>query len=357
MTRALHCPPTDLAGEVGTGRLWRKQILRKGRIDYLGRPIVFDDAYLQDLQRAFDERALDQVPLQFADAANAHTEDPERTRGQVVALERTPDGLDAIVALSEDGERVVRDNPGLSVSARILEDHRRVDGKAWPRALAHVLATINPRITGMRPWAQVALSNPDVPVVDLTSATLTERGQSMAELTDEQVAGLLALLDKPNTDPPAADDGDLSDAEWEALLADATADADTPEETPEPVLAGAALSAEAQTAISLANANAQQAQQTAQALQADLERANWAREAQGYVEAGCMPALVELAGQVIAPPVDLANSPADPASVVRRMVEATRGYVDFSVVGSTQADPDAETNALVKAWTDNFGGI
>lgn len=358
MTRALHTPPTDLAGTPAGGRLWRKQILRKGTINYEGRPITFDDAYLAELTRAFDERALDQVPLQFADGRNAHTEDPERTRGHIVALERTPDGLDALVALSEQGEQTVRENPGLAVSARILEDHRRVDGKSWPRALAHVLATINPRITGMRPWAQVALANPDIPVVDLTSATFTERGQSMAELTDEQVAGLLALLDKPAGDPPtgvpaATPDDDLSDAEWQALLADAN---DDPTDASEPQLAGASLSAEAQAAINLANANAEQAAQTAAGLQADLTRSNWQVEAQGYVEAGCMPALVELAGQIIAPPLDLANGTPDPAAVVRQMVEATRGYIDFAVLGTAETDPDAETKALVAAWNANFGG-
>lgn len=359
MSRALHTPQTDLAGTLTGPRLWRKQILRKQTINYDGRPIVFDDNYLDDLTRAFHEQALDQVPLQFADGTNAHTEDPERTRGQIVGLERTPDGLDALVALSEDGERTVRENPGLAVSARILEDHTRVDGKAWPRALAHVLATINPRITGMRPWAQVALANPDIPVVDLTGPTEnpSERGQSMADaLTDEQVAGLLALLDKPAEVAPTgtapAPDEDLTDAEWQALLADAT----DPAVAPEQELAGAALSVEAQAAINLANANALQASQTAAGLQADLTRSAWANEAHGYVEAGCMPALVELAGRIIAPPLDLANTPADPAAVVRQMVEATKGYVDFAVLGTTDVDPDAETKALVKAWTDNFGG-
>lgn len=358
MTRALHTPNTDLAGTPAGGRLWRKQILRKGAINYEGRPIVFDDAYLDDLIRAFDERALDQVPLQFADARNAHTEDPERTRGHIVALERTGDGLDALVALSDQGEQTVRDNPGLAVSARILEDHRRVDGKSWPRALAHVLATINPRITGMRPWAQVALANPDIPVVDLTSSTFTERGQSMAELTDEQVAQLLALLDQPAGDPPTGtpDDGDLTDAEWQALVADANSDPQT-DPVPEPELAGASLSAEAVAAINLANATAQQAAQTAASLQADLDRSSWQNEANRYIEDGCLPSLVNLAGQIVAPPVDLANGAPNPADVARQMVEATRGYIDFGVVGaSSEPDPDAEAKALAQLWVDNFGG-
>lgn len=364
-TLALHTPPSAAVGSQVGPRLWRKQILRKGTINYDGRPIRFDDAYIADLRRAFEEGAFDQVPIQFADDRNTHTEDPERTRGQVVGLEETPDGLDALVSLSEAGEQTVRENPGLAVSARIVEDLNRVDGKRWPRAVAHVLATINPRLTGMRPWAQVTLANPELPVVDLTAATY-QKGGRMADLTDEQVAGLLALLDNPSPtgDTPTEGEGDeLTDAEWEALLAEATAEEEpgegspAPGSQPVPALAGAALSAEAQAAINLANANATQAAQTAAALRADVARQSWANQAQVYIQEGCMPVLVELAGKVISPPIDLANGTIDPVAVVREMVEATRGYIDFGVIGSTATvSPDDEAAAMADAWLDNFGG-
>lgn len=352
-TRALHTPAsTTTAHQVGP-RLWRKQILRKGTINYDGRPIAFDDAYMADLRRAFEDKAFDQVPIQFADDRNAHTEDPERTRGQIVGLEETPDGLDALVELSEAGEQTIRDNPGLSVSARIVEDLKRVDGKSWPKALAHVLATINPRITGMRPWAQVALANPDLPVVDLTAATYT-KGGLMAELTDEQVAGLLALLDNPA--PSGTDPGEVTDEEWQALLAEATASEGDPILEAEPLVA--ALSAEAQAAISLANATATQAVQTASALQADLARANWANQAQTYLEEGCPAFLIELAGQAIAPPIDLANGPVDHAALWRKALDGAKGYIDFGVIGSSETiTPEDETTAMAKAWLENYGGI
>lgn len=54
------------------------------------------------------------------------------------------DGLYVTAQLTERGEAVLRDNPYLGVSARIVEQYRRADGKFYPAAMQHVLATLDP---------------------------------------------------------------------------------------------------------------------------------------------------------------------------------------------------------------------
>src|SRR5689334_465939 len=101
----------------------------------------FTRDYLGMLADAVKARAYDQVPFQLATDTHAHTNDPERTRGQILDLELADDGLYATAEVTEAGERVLRDNPMLGVSARIVESYNRADGKFYPAAIQHVLGT------------------------------------------------------------------------------------------------------------------------------------------------------------------------------------------------------------------------
>jgi hypothetical protein len=175
-----------------------------GEITYKGRQIRFDKEYLTGLVRAFKDKAFNQVPFQLAPDDNKHTNDPERYRGKIVGLEMTNDGLDLLLEPTEAGEELLATNPELGVSARIYEEYQRSDGKVWPQALQHVLATLDPRITGMRSWQQVevpvALSQQigDVEVVDLSDESFggTEGGTDKVAFSKEDRDALLALLKK-----------------------------------------------------------------------------------------------------------------------------------------------------------------
>src|SRR5689334_20837369 len=79
--------------------LYRKQILPKGRIKYNGQELDLNDQLFEEIQTAFNEGALDQVPLQLADDSNKHTMAPERFGGEVKGLELTANGLDAILSV------------------------------------------------------------------------------------------------------------------------------------------------------------------------------------------------------------------------------------------------------------------
>lgn len=208
---ALHSPQDTKPGRMVSlagkpKRLWRKQILPLGSINYDGRQIRFDSAYHRDLVRSFREGAYGQVPFQLADANNTHTNDPERTRGDLVDLRAEKDGLYGYFELPDPS--VVLNNSKLGVSCRILENYTREhDGKKFGRALQHVLGTLDPRITGMKPWESVELSNeldadPAAYTVDLSASFYTEKkdGAEMADATeDKQVVELsTAQLERLN---------------------------------------------------------------------------------------------------------------------------------------------------------------
>jgi hypothetical protein len=219
MIRAM-LSPFDLSAATQTGaRLFRKQILRKGTINYKGQKVTFDEPFLQNVVKAFRRGAYDQVPFVLADPDNRHNMDPERFRGEVKGMELTRDGVDAIIEATPEGAKVIKRNPRLGVSARIVTDMAKADGRSYPVAIQHVLATMDPRLTGMRPWETVDLSDEDedVEVIDLTAAIVKEG--TMATKTRKKAAA------KPKE--ITFDLSQLSDEQFEILLSTAVVEDDT----------------------------------------------------------------------------------------------------------------------------------
>lgn len=224
MTTALQTP-LDFSNARKVGRTrFRKQILPLGSINYKGQRITFDRSFLQEMVRNFKARAYDQVPFVLADGQNRHNEHPENFRGTVADLVLTEDGLDAVLDLSKDGARLVEANPELGVSARIMQGLVKSDGRKFGKVLRHVLATMDPRVTGMRPWQAVDLSMDDgIEVVDLTAETYEGRNSNMPK------SKLRVGSVDPKTKTATLDLSSLSDDEFEALL-------DLGEETEEVVI-------------------------------------------------------------------------------------------------------------------------
>jgi hypothetical protein len=184
-------------------------------VEYKGRTLHFTRDYLGRLVRSFQTRAYDQVPFQLADAQNTHTNDPERTRGEITGMELRDDGLYVTAALTPEGEQVLTANPRLGVSARIVEDYARSDGQHFPAAVQHVLGTLDPRIPGLGAWQAIEAASP-VPdtVIDLTAETFT----------DDRRAGNAGNLTEPASDgtdmegaPTVADLSSLSKEQQERL--------------------------------------------------------------------------------------------------------------------------------------------
>lgn len=339
-------------------RMFRKQVLPFGSFnckDELGRPVTLniDEKYVASLADSFQRRAYDSVKLFLADGNNKHNVDPERARGTVKGLEVTDTGLDAIVELSDAGASLISDHPDIGVSARIVPNVLKSDGRAFPLAIQHVLATVDPVVTGMRPWEAVNLSTEDnaLTVVDLSAESFTQEGPAvMADLDEKQQERLNKLLALPDVQfdalvaapstptDPAAEPDDLSDEQLALLVADAEAAANEPE------TAGAALSTEAQAAIDLANASADEANQRTIDLATTLAASQWQNERQSLLTAGVPAAVLVAVDPILSLPagaIELSNSDGpDPVAALRAVIDACKGIVDLSVIGEATEPAD-----------------
>jgi hypothetical protein len=109
----------------------------------------------------------------------------------------------------------------LGVSARIVENYSRSDGKFFPAAIQHVLGTLDPRIPQLGSWEQVELANnPGTTVydlsgsdwsgIDISPAEIAAVDQAAAEAEEEILYG--------------ADGLELSPEQMDQILADAEAE-------------------------------------------------------------------------------------------------------------------------------------
>lgn len=355
-------------------RVYRKQVLPLGTINYKGQTITFDKAFLTDLAESFNNGAYDQVPFVLADEENRHNMDPERFRGEIKGMELSSDGLDAIVEFTPEGAAVVEQNPRLGVSARIVEGLAKADGRTFKRAIQHVLGTMDPRVTGLRPWTAVDLAvyTAGEQVVDLTEATYEEievpkptgtkpkddekvedaPAKGAAEEETPPVGEAEAEGDTPAEGEQPLDLGQLTDEEFAALLADAESgeEDEEPEEKPE---AGGAVRADLSTSD---NAEVKQMRQ-------DLAKERWDSKRKDLVRRGVPPFMLDLAEPVLSSPdaviIDLSTSddPVDAKAVITALVEGMQGIVDIRPEVGHQVDlsEDNSDAALLAAWENgNF---
>jgi len=357
MTAAVLTPFYDSpAVELGN-RMWRKKLLPVGDVEYKGRLLNFTVPYLKRLAGAFTAKAYDQVAFQLADAQNTHTNDPERFRGAIVAADVEPDGLWITLNPTEAGDRLLKENPELGVSARIVEDYARSDGQRFPAAIQHVLGTLDPRIPGLGAWQAIEAASP-VPdtVIDLSSsefaaaepappappapsqpapAPAVPAAQEPPEgtdampadldgLTDEQKARLAQLLELPDDQLDAlaagglvltpdellaltsAEDGgaggDEDDEDGVAQEISAMSDEEfaamqaeweAEQHQEEPVAAG--LSAEAQFSIDLAVARQEETARELSVITARMREGDYQAEKRKLADLGVPPFITELA--------------------------------------------------------------
>lgn len=360
--------------ELGNHR-WRKQLLPIGDFDYHGRKLEFTKEYLTELIRSFKDRAFDQVPFQLADKDNKHNNDPERFRGDIVEAELTNDGIDVILETDDEGDKLIRRNPKLGVSARIYENYDRSDGKRWTAALQHVLGTLDPHIPGMRGWEPVALSNgTTMRVLDLTGSTYSESEEEHVAFTDEDKQSLLGIFKKirdggedvsdddledllsgidPDDDDGDDDgedeleDGELSDERIEALIAEAEAEAAEEEEDErEPVNA----SRTGGNVLDLTNNAAFQEQQIELArVTAKMNDSAYTNEKETLRRLGLPTKAIDLARPLLEGEghvVELSNGDAiDAGAVMRRVlteIGKTIKVLDLSELVGNSDEPDDE---------------
>lgn len=369
-TFALHTPVNHQTAVELSARTYRKQVLPKGSIEYKGRTITFDDAYLTELATSFVDRAFDQVGFMLAPADNSHTLDPERFRGEVKALETASDGLYAIVEFaSDEAAQAVVANPKLGVSARIVEQYDRADGKHFDHAIQHVLGTLDPRVTGMKAWEPISLSNNDLQVLDLSSLTFDGKGAEMADekITEEDrkkfdtyLTELGQLAPEGDKTPPADKDAAAkAKADADAVAKQAADDAALDAELQkllegEGADSGANLSSDDRKAIDLANARTEQVATENAKIREELDLANFDKEKAALISKGVPPAMVDLAMPLLLGKehvIELSNATkVDAGEIVRKLLTECEGLVDLS--GETVPAPGAnsESASMLAAW-------
>jgi hypothetical protein len=348
---------------------------------------------LRTLLESFEAGAYDQVPFQLADENNKHTNDPERTRGEIQSLDLAADGLYMTISTTKQGAKVIQENPRLGVSARIVNQLKRADGKFFPAAIQHALGTLDPRINGLGSWSAVEASNDDGPFIDLTGTEYQEASSVADKLTAEEQAQLDALLAKLGDDAPDSDNDDedeLTDAELEALMLEADSqdedaggkstedDDDLSEEEIERLIATGQLDLE--------EVNASVDQATQQVLEMTrsqvavhnielarvteaLDEGRWQQERTMFMEKyGIPPSILDLAKPVLKGDghvISLSNGDnADSGAIVRRMLTEIGTHVkmlDLSNELGTAIQQDAtdqeheQTLALVKNYRSQTG--
>lgn len=387
--------PFDTGSAIELGnQLWKKRVLPVGDIEYQGRTLHFTPGYLAGLAQAFRDRAYDQVSFQLADSGNTHTNDPERHRGTIVDVLAEPDGLWMVLSPTERGEQVLKENPYLGVSARIVEQYQRSDGKFYPAAIQHVLGTLDPRIPGLGAWQTIEAANTPSLVIDLTGASYTGQELDMTtpqQMNTQQQANLSKLL---NMDPAALDrllgqqgappaangngdghGGGLTDTDTDELtddelaeLVDALSDEELAEVEAEldgETLAGmgaTGLTAEAQMAIDLANSRADETERQLGVFQARYEVQEFEVEKRKLADAGIPPFITDLARPLLqgsGHTIDLANGRVDAGQVMRQVLSAvarTAKMLDLDVeLGSPMDAPDgAQPDAVQTERADTI---
>jgi hypothetical protein len=350
----------------GKGELWRKQILPRGSINYQGRRIRFDNDYHRELVQNFKNGAYPQVPFQLADATNTHTNDPERTRGQMVDLRAEHDGLYGYFKMTDP--TVVLNNQDLGVSCRIIEGYtRESDNKYFGRSLQHVLGTLDPRVVGMKPWESVELAGTQTDaVVDLSNQFYTKDGGEMpdgtetkhvVELSTAQLERLNELL--AQEEETEEEDADL-DGAFDGLRPEDFADGEEDEELTDELEDGG------QDSVALAAVSNLQSQVLE--LTNKLERRDGDVEMAQLAATGLAPAILEAARPLLAiqsGTIELSNGDqVSPAKQVRTLLRtvldlSNKGLdvVSFEERGSLGGDDSAQglRNAQVEQMEREYG--
>lgn len=339
--KALQLPfAREEANQVGKN-LFRKQILpREAKIEHANGTLEVTPEYLADLAENFNQGAFDQVPFLLANEANQHHMDPEKFRGELKGVEVGADGLYGLIELTDDGAKVVAENPKLGVSARLIEAAK--DGKD---AIQHVLGTLDPRAKGLKPWEAVNLSDDDTEVTDLTDAEVREP-------------------ETPVASPPVSDTATKTDAKTDLSAEDAKRIfremlSDATEEEPQTV----ELSEEQRRAIELAEQTAKSAAEEARKARDELANERYERKRTELAEAGVPPALIELAEPILrggSGAIELSNgTKVDAHNVVEKLLDECRGMIDLSTIGTNAegaTDEVSEARRKAEEWEKSQKG-
>lgn len=370
----------DFAGGKGSRLSFWKQVLPKKIVHYTdhtsGKRKTIDFRDEKMLSHLATAPGKDEVDFMLAPSDNSHTMDPERRRGKVSAMEVRDDGLYARIDFPDaDSAKAVLSNPNLGVSARIRPNIEKSDGTVNPLGIIHILGTLDPQISGMKPWEKADLSAPGDDVLDLSSEEYDDMAKKkklddyteadLDGMTDEELDEFLAEHAPSVADLISDEDGDEPDSdsdEEDENENDDPADEDEDDTEDEENLVGVGADmSKFQASIDLANARANEALRRA-------AEAEWKAEREKYLGEGVPPWALDLAAPILTRAddmvIDLSNEggPKDvnASETVRKLLDGFKGTVDLSAEaghgGTFRSgdgdDPDAE---MLTAWGDQYG--
>lgn len=365
--------PVNLAED---GVTFTKRVLRPMVLHYRGQKINLSESKLRSMVDAFKAKAYDTVPLLLdgpldhgvQDVSGA-LRDPERYRGKATAMEYDPAGPDGpgvyttLRAKSRKAAKAIRLNPDLGVSARIVPNYEDGDGRRFPFAIQHILATPVPRVTGLGSWHPVSLSmDDDREVIDLTGAdieefTVPKKAKSEADEIDLSDADLQRLLLELAGEADEDEDDEVDDT-------DESDDDDSDDDEGAPV--ATQLSRKDRQAINLAESRAADALAQVSVMAAKAAEDRWRREALELAHAGVPQIFIDLAADTLSAPdaseeaLDLAEDDDELAlarTTVRSMLEGLKGAIDLSgpVGHGGESDPEGPLKALLADWSARSG--
>jgi hypothetical protein len=331
----------ELADDKGEKKkYWKKEILPSGVRNYKGTKLDFSKINPAVLD-AFNDNAVDQVPLVLALADNKHPEtgqELERLEGDLTKLEMSKEGsLFGFFDLSDDVVNKIRkSNKKLGVSARIDIDYKREDTeKNYPYALRHVCATTAAHIKGMKPWETVELTDEEKSgnVLDLStevvdSPTTKETGDDLVTVNIskdqlDKITAFMAEVEKAqeignDLNKPAEDDG-------------------------------VKLSEAATTRIELAEKAAKDALALAEQGQSEAAAARWESRKRDLALAGVPPVMLTKAEPIMKlakpPSINLSEGETLSASeVIGAILDEAKGTIKFSEEGHSFSDGSDSSN-------------
>lgn len=220
--------PLDTSEPAKIGRkLWRKQILPIGTsIQYDGGQLDFTQEFAAEIVQNFNDGAFESVPLMLADKDNQHNEFPENQRGEIIGLEMTDDGVNALIETDPRGTELLTHNPKMGISPRLFTDYKRGnDGKEFGTVLRHGAITLDPQVYGLGAWESVDLSaSPGAKIIDLSNQVYAKKEDVMAGTQETVETPAVeetpaAEVETPAEETPASEQIDLTAVQGQARQA------------------------------------------------------------------------------------------------------------------------------------------
>lgn len=177
------------------GRVFRKQILHYGDLNYGGRVVKIDEPFVDTLIANFTNNVADIVQVPKAGPKNEHTEDPDRNIGEVIAIHKNKKGAYVDIDVrTDDADKMGKTLLGASAMLHMNYTDTRTAKQVGP-TLLHTAITNRPYVTELDGFEEIIAASAegvdDIEMVVLTADT-EEQGEEMPLTREEHIAALKA---------------------------------------------------------------------------------------------------------------------------------------------------------------------